>query len=337
MTSISDVSSVPASVARQPWTVRAANLLTIAAAGLLLVGMIIELAGGASATTIGWPVVWSASMVFHVTMARRGRQWGRVMLAIQAALTWALATQLIFTEPSPLDFVSRPDFVVGLTLASAILQTAGAAACFLPPSNAYTRQRRASARLMSPRLRKAVLTAHIIGSLAWTGILALQSTLSAVGLSTEDPKTLLALFQAQQFVENLFLGKAAFIALFTGLALALGSRWQLMHHRWVLTKLVLTLIVMILPIIIYIPSAERGYTLALEGKTPEEVEAALGFWGHLSALHLSPLMLLVAAVLSTYKPKGLTRFGQRARELAGRGGPRSGAGPSTVPVGGRPR
>jgi hypothetical protein len=311
-TSIPTARPLTSGTARPPWTVETATVLTMVAAGLLLGGMVIELAAGASATTIGWPVVWAAAMVFHVTMARRGRQWGRVMLAVQAALTWLLAKQLIFTVPSLLDFAPRPEVVVGLTFAGALTQAAGAAAFFLPPSNTYTRRHHAEARLMSPRLRKAVLTTHISGSVAWMGLIILESTLATVSYTVDEPAMFRALHQAEEFVDSLLLQAVAFIALFSGLALALGTRWRLLHHWWVVTKFVLTLLVMILPVVIYKPAMNRGYALILEGRTPAEVHAALGFWGFVPALHLSSLMMLTAAVLSTYKPRGQTRFGRSA-------------------------
>ncbi|CAM3337626.1 hypothetical protein KIPE111705_03470 [Kibdelosporangium persicum] len=297
---------------RPHWTVRIAAGLTGAAAGLLLLGMVVELAAGGSATTVGWPVVWSSAMIFFAAMTLHGRQWGRVMLATQAGLTWLLFGQLVVTEPSLLDSVGRPDLVVGLTLASAIVQTVAAAIPFTPPSNAYFGRTREAARVMSPRLRKAILTVHVIGSVAWMAIISVQSALAAVARTVGDDRALLrSLYEAQYVVENLFLGKASFVALFSGLALALGTAWRLVHHRWVVAKFALTVTVMILPIVVYQPVLDRGYALVLDGYPADEVNSELGFPGILPATGLSPLMLLTAAVLSTYKPGKRTLYGRR--------------------------
>ncbi|ALG10430.1 hypothetical protein [Kibdelosporangium phytohabitans] len=297
---------------RPPWTTKTAVVATLSAAGLFLVGMVVELVGGGRATTVGWPVVWASSMAFFATMTWRGRHWGRVLLAVQAGLTWLLSAQLIFTQPSIIDAVARPDLVVDIALVSAIVQTLGAATAFLSPGNAYTKQAGDSARLMSRRLRKAVLTVHVIGSVAWLGIITLQSTLAAVARTVGDDVALLrSLYEAQYLVDNLFLGKTSFVALFSGLALALGTPWCLMRHHWVVVKLGLTVVVMVLPILAYHPVLDHGYALVLEGRTASEINSALGFWGLLPASGMSPLMLLTAAVLSMYKPWGRTPLGRR--------------------------
>nr|WP_232327784.1 PDR/VanB family oxidoreductase [Kibdelosporangium sp. MJ126-NF4]CEL13128.1 Flavodoxin reductases (ferredoxin-NADPH reductases) family 1; Vanillate O-demethylase oxidoreductase [Kibdelosporangium sp. MJ126-NF4]CTQ98817.1 Flavodoxin reductases (ferredoxin-NADPH reductases) family 1; Vanillate O-demethylase oxidoreductase (EC 1.14.13.-) [Kibdelosporangium sp. MJ126-NF4] len=297
--------------ARPPWAVIAAVGITVSSAVLFLLGMAIELAGGGRATTIGWPVVWSVAMAFFAAMSWHGRQWGRTVLAVQAGLTWLLSAELIFTQPSIVDSVTRPGLVVGITLAAAIAQTLGAATAFTPPCAAYFRRAREQARLLSPRLRKAVLTVHVVGSIAWLGIITLQSALAAVARTVGNDVALLrSLYEAQYIVDNLFLGKTSFVALFSGLALALGTPWRLTHHRWVVAKFALTVTVMILPIVVYHPVLDRGYALVLEGRTADDVSSALGFWGLLPALGVSSLMLLVAAVLSMYKPGGRTRLGR---------------------------
>ncbi len=103
-----------------------------------------------------------------------------------------------------------------------------------------------------------------------------------------------------------------FGTLATGLIVALGTRWGLLRHYWIVAKLMITLVA----------------TAALLLHTqPIEQMAHVAAGSILEAAELRPLRiqlvvtsgaaliaLLTATALAVYKPRGLTRYGQRRRQ-----------------------
>lgn len=105
---------------------------------------------------------------------------------------------------------------------------------------------------------------------------------------------------------------AALATLITGVLLSLGTKWGLLRHLWVVAKIVLSLGV----VVTGIAFTDR---LALQSEQVVRDNAIFGaasapiLFIVLALTHV--LMLGVASVLSTYKPKGKTRFGQIATNL----------------------
>lgn len=200
-----------------------------------------------------------------------------------------------------------------LTLTSAVAQTVGAALAILP-ARVPTRSTR-----LSRSERKAVLTVHFVASVSWMAIIAVQAVqavLSAAARSAErDAMMLRSLYEAQYAIDELFLGKISFLVLFSGLVLELATPWGLWRHRWIVVKFAITLTVMALPLLTYKATLDRGYAMLLDGRAAEEINDALGVVGMLPGLGISPLLVLLAAILSMYKPWGPTRFAQRTRTV----------------------
>jgi hypothetical protein len=98
-------------------------------------------------------------------------------------------------------------------------------------------------------------------------------------------------------------------SLLTGIIQSLGTVWGLFRHYWVLAKLlltVLTAIVLLLQMegIIYLATAAAETTLSdadlLDLRRSLVVHAIGGL-----------VVLVVATILSVYKPRGMTRYGWR--------------------------
>lgn len=166
---------------------------------------------------------------------------------------------------------------------------------------------------MSPRLRRFALTVHIICSIGWIGALAAFLALALIGLTSRDIETVRIAYVANALITWNVIIPLALSALLTGIVQALGTPWGLSRNYWVLIKLLIILIATFMLLmkagpISYLAaaSAEDAMRADLFGlRMSVTVHAAVGL-----------LVLLWAAALGTYKPRGLTRYGWRKQQGA---------------------
>lgn len=167
---------------------------------------------------------------------------------------------------------------------------------------------------IGPRLRKVVLTAHVVSAVGWIGAVVAYLVLALAASTSDSVETVRAAFIAMELLYFALVPLAA-VALLTGLAQALGTNWGLIRHYWVLAKFVLTVI---------------AFTVMLLNL--DSVRAHADHVAHLPAADLPGAghdlqhavgglaILLVVAILGLYKPRGLTRYGRRKkRQLRARG------------------
>lgn len=147
------------------------------------------------------------------------------------------------------------------------------------------------ARRLSPRVRRAVLTAHIVFAVGLLGEVSAFLAVAVRAAGSEDPAfasaayDLLALFQ-------LLLGiPLSFAALGTGLTLGLGGKWGVLRYPWVTIKLALIVSVMLVGALVLGPSVDamRGGDAGVEGRI-------------LAGAAWDVAALAVATALSVYKP-----------------------------------
>ncbi len=160
---------------------------------------------------------------------------------------------------------------------------------------------------MPPRLRRLMLTAHVVSSVGWLGAVAASLALGLAGLTSRDAETLRAVYLAMELIGWFVLVPLSLASLLTGLVQALGTRWGLFRHYWVVFKLVINVFAAAV-LLLYMQTL--GYlagVAASAGSDLSELESPS------AALHAGGalLLLLLAAMLSVYKPRGLTRYGQR--------------------------
>lgn len=171
-------------------------------------------------------------------------------------------------------------------------------------------------RAMTPGLRKLLLTTHVVVSVGWLGAAAPVLAIAIAGLATTSPTAASAMYQATEVVWRSVIIPFSLAALLTGVVQALGTQWSLFQHAWVLTKLVITVGAVLLLLLhtgSLLPALARaavdGSAIVLEGH-------AHGHGGLPPRVHLvvaasgTVALLLVAAILSVYKPWGRTRFGR---------------------------
>jgi hypothetical protein len=98
----------------------------------------------------------------------------------------------------------------------------------------------------------------------------------------------------------------ALASVIVGVVNALGTPWGLLRHYWVVTKLVLTVLATLV-LLVEVPTIRylADQAASADPRTlPTTLVHSLG----------GLIVLVVASVLSVFKPRGLTRYGWRRQQ-----------------------
>jgi hypothetical protein len=158
---------------------------------------------------------------------------------------------------------------------------------------------------MTPRLRKFMLTAHVVSSVGWIGAVVAYLALVVAALTSQDPQTVRASFLAMELT-YFVLVPLAFGSLLTGVVQSLGSTWGLFRHYWVLFKLLLTVIATLVLLL----NMQTVSSLADVAADADSADLP-GAGGQLLHAGVGMLVLLMTVILAVFKPRGMTRYGQR--------------------------
>lgn len=165
---------------------------------------------------------------------------------------------------------------------------------------------------MPPRLRKLALTAHVTASVGWLGAVAGFLVLAIAGLGSRDLQTVRAAYISMELIGWFAIVPLSLASLLTGAIQALGTVWGLFRHYWVLAKLLITVVASFLLIVHMQPvslMADRAAGTSLSFADPDGLKVQL-----LADAGAAVAVLLVAVVLSVYKPQGRTRYGWRKQQ-----------------------
>lgn len=171
---------------------------------------------------------------------------------------------------------------------------------------------------MTSRLRKLALTAHITFSVGWLGFVASFVLLSVAGLTSQDAEIVRGSYLAMGLMGPLLV-PVSFAAWLTGLVLALGTRWGLFRHYWVVVKFALTTGA-IIALLAHVNTAILEAARLVSRVPAETLSSTLSSAGHHHGglgmqLALDSgaalLVLLTTTILAVYKPWGRTRYGRR--------------------------
>jgi hypothetical protein len=162
---------------------------------------------------------------------------------------------------------------------------------------------------MRPATRKIWLIAHVASAGGWIGIDVILATLIFTALFTDRTSLAALSYQALPLVWWPML-ITALVCLVTGVVLGLGTKWGLVRHWWVVTKLALN--VVLVTLIMF--SLRSG----LDDAAAYGRQLADGLGGSPSSDLLfppivSPTALLFAMFLSVFKPWGRIRRRVEAR------------------------
>jgi MFS family permease len=166
---------------------------------------------------------------------------------------------------------------------------------------------------MSPGLRKFTLTVHIALSVGWIGAVVAYIALDVTDLTSEDPQRLRSAYLAMDVIASNVIVPLALASLLTGLVVSLGTRWGLFRHYWVLISFLLTVLATIV-LLVETRTISHLAAVAVDPTTTDDDLRALGNTLPHSVGGL--IVLLVVFVLNVYKPRGMTRYGQRRQREA---------------------
>ena len=167
-------------------------------------------------------------------------------------------------------------------------------------------------RRVSPSLYRLLLTAHIIASVGWLGVVFAKVVLGLAAMTTRAPGVSDALYVSMNVLNGAF-PPLAISTIVSGVLLSLGTKWGLLQHYWVATKLVLT--VGVIATAVQLADRLARQSIAASSAPAVDVVTILGSASAptllltLSVAHL--LMLGAATVISVYKPWGKTWFARR--------------------------
>jgi hypothetical protein len=102
----------------------------------------------------------------------------------------------------------------------------------------FSRNKRGERRA-SPRVYRLLLATHIIVSVGWLGIVFAKLVLGLRAMTSNAPGVSDALYLSMGVV-NIAFPPAAIGTLVTGVLLSMDTKWGLLQHYWVATKLALS-------------------------------------------------------------------------------------------------
>ena len=186
---------------------------------------------------------------------------------------------------------------------------------------------------MTPRIRKAALTAHVTASVGWLGAVAAFLALAIAGLTDHRPQAVGGAYTAMQITGWYVIVPLSIACLATGIGQSLGTPWGLLRHYWVLIKLVITLLATAL-LLIHMSVVDTVADATANGSLSG---------GDLHAMRVQLVVdasaalvaLLVTVSLSVAKPRGMTNRGRRAirTDAPARPGPGATRGPGAAVTG----
>jgi hypothetical protein len=176
----------------------------------------------------------------------------------------------------------------------------------LPPAPRPAQERRpvaaraqAPRRRLSPRMRKALVAAHVLVGVGWFGIVAAKLVLEIVAARTDSPDIARAGYVYLAALDRAAFPPAAVATILTGVVLSLGTAWGLFRHWWIVVKLVLSVAVVVTGVAFVGAWTEA----ALAADT-----VARSASGRLIGAAVAPLLMLGAAtIISVFKPWGQIR------------------------------
>lgn len=155
--------------------------------------------------------------------------------------------------------------------------------------------------------RRLVLLLHIVSSVGWVGAVVTSLVLAVVAV-TQDIETARAVYVVLEPMGRYVLVPLSIASFGTGIVQSVGTRWGLFWHYWVIVKLIINVV----SAAVLFAYLETLAMLAAAARAPVPEGSAM-IPSSSPVVHSAGglLFLLGATVLSVYKPRGMTRYGQR--------------------------
>lgn len=156
--------------------------------------------------------------------------------------------------------------------------------------------------IMTSKLRKFTLTSHITFSVGWLGAVAVFLALAITGLTTFDKQLAYSIYIAMEISTLYIIVPFCLASLITGLIQALGTKWGLFKHYWIIVKLFLTVAMTIL---LFLHLQPISYLAGVATDISSYKIETSGTLIDLIAKSGATILVLVAiTTISIYKPWG---------------------------------
>lgn len=165
---------------------------------------------------------------------------------------------------------------------------------------------------LPPTARKVTLAVHLLTSVGWIGAVCAYLVLALAIPATGDPEVGRAAWTGMELIGWYALAPLSVLGLLSGVVLALGSRWGLFRHYWVLISFIGTLVLTIV-LLLHLPDVTAQARAARQPGAGAVLQAS-------DIPHaLAGLVLLLGILaLNVAKPAGLTRYGWRRQRRPAR-------------------
>jgi len=160
-------------------------------------------------------------------------------------------------------------------------------------------------RKLSGRARKALLLVHVLSAAAWLGIVLALGILVVVALSTEDVNTAGIAVQAIDLFAIWPMLGASIVCMISGMVLGVGSKYGIVRYWWVAIKLVMNVGMSLLIAFSLRPGVVEAARIGermMAGDPSAILPPDLMY-----PVVVAPTLLLIAYVLSVFKPWGRIR------------------------------
>lgn len=156
-----------------------------------------------------------------------------------------------------------------------------------------------------------MLATHLTVSVGWIGAVAAYLAMDIVASTSADASSLRAAYFAMGVIAPYVIVPLAVAALASGIAVAVGTKWGLFQHWWVLISLLLSAGATAVLLVESVTITDLA-SIAADPATPAGELRSLG--GTLVHSAGGLIVLLVIAWLNVYKPRGLTPYGWRKQQ-----------------------
>lgn len=167
--------------------------------------------------------------------------------------------------------------------------------------------------VLPPALRKFALTTHVTSSVGWFGAVAAFFALAVIGVLSANGQTVRSAYVSMETVTWMVIVPFSFAALITGIVQGLSTSWGLFRHRWVVAKLLLTVIATVL-LLVHGQAVGRVGAVAMD-RVLSSADLRTVRIRLIADAGAALMALVVATTLSVYKPWGLTSYGRRVAAI----------------------
>lgn len=153
------------------------------------------------------------------------------------------------------------------------------------------------------------MTAHVVSSVGWMGAVSVFLAVSIAALTAKSFETMRAAHWCMNLIAWTVIVPLSIASPVTGIFQSLVTEWGLFRHYWVLIKLLITIPSTLLLLLHMNPIGHLARVVSQTALASGEVRAMQVQLVANAAVAI--LVLSTATVLSVFKPRGLTAYGQR--------------------------